>query len=67
MIPGTFLEADNYPGLLGPYDVATEDMNGDGFADLVVADKCDDLDERPYIRYQDSSNPGNFLSPEFLP
>jgi hypothetical protein len=67
MIPGTFLEAYNYPGLFRPYDVATEDMNGDGFADLVVADKCDDLDERPYIRYQDSSNPGNFLSPEFLP
>ena len=67
MIPGTFLEADNYSGLRGPYDIATDDVNGDGFADLVVADKCGDIDERPYIRYQDSSSPGNFLSPEFLP
>jgi len=65
--PGAFLAATNYPGLSGPDDLATEDVNGDGLADLVVADKCSDYRERPYIRYQDSNNPGNFLPPAYLP
>ena len=67
LLPGVFLAPDNYPGLRGPEDIATEDVNGDGLADLVVADKCLDSEERPYIRYQDSDNPGNFLSPVYLP
>jgi hypothetical protein len=67
LVPGMFLESSNYPGLSGPDDVGTEDVNGDGLADLVVADKCRDYRERPYIRYQDSVNPGSFLSPAYLP
>jgi|GEM_PF-1084601 len=67
LLPGVFLAPDNYPGLRGPEDIATEDVNGDGLADLVVADKCLDSEERPYIRYQDSDSPGNFLSPVYLP
>jgi len=67
LLPGVFLAPDNYPGLLGPEDIATQDMNGDGLADLVVADKYSDSRERPYIRYQDSDNPGSFLSPVYLP
>ena len=67
LLPGVFLAPDNYPGLRGPEDIATEDVNGDGLADLVVADKCLDSEERPYIRYQDSDNPGSFLSPVYLP
>jgi hypothetical protein len=35
-------------------------MNGDGFTDLVVADK---IHGWPYIRYQDAGNPGAFLEP----
>jgi len=66
-LPGVFLAPDNYPGLLGPEDIATEDVNGDGLADLVVADKCYDSRERPYIRYQDRDRPGSFLPPAYLP
>ena len=50
LLPGVFLAPDNHPGLLGPDDMATEDVNGDGLADLVVADKCSDSGERPYNR-----------------
>jgi len=67
LLPGVFLAPDNYPGLRGPEDMATEDVNGDGLADLVVADKCLDSRERPYIRYQDSNSPGSFLFPVYLP
>jgi hypothetical protein len=67
LLPGVFLAPDNYPGLLGPEDIATEDVNGDGLADLVVADKRSDSKERPYIRYQDSGSPGSFISPVYLP
>ncbi len=67
LMPGMFLEPSNYPGLSGPDDVATEDVNGDGLVDLVVADKCTDYREQPYIRYQDSENPGSFLLPAYLP
>jgi hypothetical protein len=67
MIRGEFYAPDNYPGLYGPDDVAAVDVNGDDFADLVIADKCRDSDERPYIRHQDDASPGNFLSPVYLP
>jgi hypothetical protein len=67
LLPGVFLAPDNYPGLLGPEDIATEDMNRDGLADLVVADKCHDQKEGPYIRYQSSDSPGSFLPPVYLP
>ena len=66
-IQGVFLAADDYPGLHGPNDIATADMNGDGLTDLVVADKCVRAEERPYIRFQDINNPGNFLYPVYLP
>jgi hypothetical protein len=60
---GVFLDAVNYPGLRGPEDVAIGDMNGDGLADLVVADKSSNIKEWPYIRFQDFNNPGRFLDP----
>jgi len=61
--PGVFLAAVNYPGERGPTDVAIADMNGDDFADLVVADKNSKIWQWPYIRYQDAGNPGAFLEP----
>jgi hypothetical protein len=64
---GVFLAADDYPGMRGPNDIATDDMNGDGLVDLVVADKCTRPEERPYMRQQDINNPGNFLYPVPLP
>ena len=67
MIRGEFYEPGNYPGLYGPDDVAAVDVNGDGFADLVIADKCRDSSERPFIRHQDDDSPGSFLSPVYLP
>ena len=60
---GLFHAAVNYPGERGPNDVAIADMNGDGFSDLVVADKNSDIKAWPYIRYQDVDNPGTFLEP----
>lgn len=63
LAPGVFLDAVNYPGLHGPNDVAIGDMNGDGLADLVVADKSSNIKEWPYIRFQDLNNPGVFLDP----
>jgi len=64
---GVFLAAKDYPGMQGPNDIATGDMNGDGLADLVIADKCSDAKMRPYIRFQDINNPGSFLYPAPLP
>lgn len=64
---GVFSAAVNYPGMRGPYDIAINDMNGDGLNDLVVADKSSDPYQWPYIRYQDINNPGSFLDPVHLP
>ena len=64
---GVFLVADNYPGMYGPNDIATSDMDGDGLTDLVIADKCSRSTKQSYIRYQDINNPGNFLYPVYLP
>jgi hypothetical protein len=65
--PGTFLPAVDYPGLNGPKDVAIGDMNGDGFADLVVADNSTLPTGPAYILYQDTSKPGTFLGRTPLP
>jgi len=64
---GTFLTAVNYPGVSGPKDVATSDMNGDGFIDVVVADNSTLPIGSPYIRFQDANDPGEFLDPSPLP
>ena len=64
---GVFLPADTYPGMSGPNDVATSDVNGDGLTDLVIADKCTRTRNKPYFRYQDINNPGKFLYPIHFP
>jgi hypothetical protein len=66
LMHGVFLDAVNYPGQRGPHAVAIDDMNGDGLADLVVADKGTSVKQWPYIRFQDINNPGVFLEPVHL-
>lgn len=64
---GTFNPAVDYPGVNGPNDVAIDDLNGDGFADLVVADNSKMPKGSPYILFQDANNPGVFLGRMQLP
>ena len=67
MNQGVFLEAENYPGMQGPNDIATADTNSDGLTDIIVADKCSRSDMQSYIRLQDIRNPGSFLYPVPMP
>jgi hypothetical protein len=56
-VAGHFQAATNYPSNRQVLAVAVADMNGDGRADLVIAD-----DDGVVIRFQDPANPGKFLS-----
>lgn len=67
MTPGVFLSTDNYPGMRGPNDITSADLNDDSLQDLLITDICSRMHQRPYIRFQDAENPGNFLYPVFLP
>jgi hypothetical protein len=55
--PGGFLPAANYPGISQPLSVAIGDLNGDGNADIAVADSG------ALIYYQDPVRHGIFFSP----
>lgn len=55
--PGDFLPAVNYPGITQPLSVAIGDLDGDGNADIVVAD------EGAVIYYQDPDRQGIFFGP----
>jgi hypothetical protein len=55
--PGVFLPAANYPGISQPLSVAIADLNGDGNADIAVAD------DGALIYYQDPVRHGIFFSP----
>jgi hypothetical protein len=55
--PGNFLPAVNYPGIFQPLSVAIGDLDGDGNADIAVAD------EGAVIYYQDPVRQGVFFSP----
>jgi hypothetical protein len=57
--PGQFLAATNYPGTGSDYISAAwiADMNGDGKADLIIAQGSG-----VFIRFQDSLHPGQFLA-----
>lgn len=55
--PGVFLPAANYPGISQPLSVAIADLNGDGNADIAVADGG------ALIYYQDPVRHGIFFSP----
>jgi len=55
--PGVFLPAANYPGIFQPLFVAIADLNGDGNADIAVAD------DGALIYYQDPVRHGIFFSP----
>jgi hypothetical protein len=64
---GELLSHGHFPGVHGPDDVEVEDINGDGYVDLVLADKCYSRKKSAYIRYQDPNRLGNFLYPTYLP
>jgi len=55
--PGAFLPAANYPGISQPLSVAIGDLNGDGNADIAVADGG------VLIYYQDPVRHGIFSRP----
>jgi len=55
--PGVFLPAANYPGIFQPLSVAIADLNGDGNADIAVAD------DGALIYYQDPARQGIFFGP----
>ena len=57
--PGSFLPPAVYPGSTGPTGVAIGDLNGDGLADLAIADGG------IVVRYQLSGQPGSFGAPVF--
>lgn len=67
LAPGIFLDADNYPGLDGPKDVAIADVSGDGLADIVVADNTSPPKGPPYYRPQDMGNPGTYIGRVEIP
>jgi hypothetical protein len=54
---GIFQSAVNYPASFQPLSVAVADLNGDGKADVVVADGG------AIAYYQDSERPGVFMKP----
>lgn len=54
---GAFLPAANYPGISRPLSVAIADLNGDGNADIAVAD------DGALVYYQDPVRNGIFSSP----
>lgn len=62
--PGQFSSPTNYPatGSEGISSVAIADMNGDGKADLIIA-QYDGI----FIRFQDPSQPGRFLAAVHIP
>ena len=64
---GTFAAAVDYPGVDGPDDIAIDELNGDGYADLTVADNSTMPKGPPYILVQDAVNPGNYFSRTQLP
>ena len=55
--PGAFLAPTLYPGIVGPGSVAIGDLNGDGLADLAIADG--DV----VVRHQLAGQPGVFGPP----
>jgi hypothetical protein len=64
---GELITHGHFPGVHGPDDVEVEDINGDGYVDLILADKCLSRKQRAYIRYQDPNRLGEFLYPTYLP
>jgi hypothetical protein len=60
VVPGRFGLPVRYPGYWGPLSVALGDLNGDGLLDMVVADGT------PYVRFQSTVAPGQFLPPTWL-
>ena len=65
--PGTFLAAVTFPAGAQPQAVRIADINGDGLADLVVADRGPGSDGTGMpgvsVLLQDSAHPGSFLAP----
>ncbi len=65
--PGTFLAASTFPGGAQPFAVRIADLNGDGLADLAVADLGPGTDgtgaSGATVLLQDPANHGSFLAP----
>ncbi len=69
--PGVYAPAQTYVVGIYPWRMAVDDIDGDGAADLVVADVGDSAststtDEAVWMLRQDASNPGHFLAPQRL-
>ena len=69
--PGVYAPAQTYVVGIYPWTMAVRDIDGDGTADLVVADVGDSAststtDEAVWMLRQDASNPGHFLAPQRL-
>jgi hypothetical protein len=68
---GVYAPAQTYVVGIYPWTMAVDDIDGDGAADLVVADVGDSAststtDEAVWMLRQDASNPGRFLVPQRL-
>lgn len=65
--PGTFLAAVTFPAGAQPQAVRIADVNGDGLADLVVANRGPGSDGTGMpgvsVLLQDATHPGSFLAP----
>ncbi len=69
--PGTFAPARTYVVGIYPWKMALDDIDGDGAADLVIADvgssaSTSTTDEAVWMLLQDVGNRGQFLAPQRL-
>jgi hypothetical protein len=69
--PDVYAPAQTYVVGIYPWKMTLDDIDGDGAADLVIADvgssaSTSTTDEAVWMLRQDASNPGHFLAPQRL-